>query len=296
MLPEDDTIPIVMIEISKVKIPNPRSRNKTVHNEIKESINKRGLSKPITVRIIKDNDYDYALICGQGRIEALVGLGEENIPAIIKKVSEEDAYIMSLVENIARRRPRSNELLLIIKDMKSKGLSDIEISEITGYTSHWVNSISMLLEKGEHKLLSAVERGNLPLYLAVEFARSNSEETQNLLTEAYEKKIIKSRDIIKIQHILNQRSEGHKGAKTGGFIYDRASKTMTSEELVSLYEKSIAEHKSIYNHSEFVKNHLLIINEIFIKIIKDERFLNILQEEKLSDVPILILNPIEAEE
>ena len=34
---------------------------------------------------------------------------------------------MSLVENIARRRPRSNELLQVIKDMKIRGLSDSEI-------------------------------------------------------------------------------------------------------------------------------------------------------------------------
>ncbi|MCV5180435.1 nuclease, partial [Escherichia coli] len=80
------------------------------------------------------------------------------IPAIIRDVSEEDAYVMSLVENIARRRPRSNELLQIIKDMKNRGLSDSEISEITGYSSNWVSSINMLLDKGEHKLLSAVER------------------------------------------------------------------------------------------------------------------------------------------
>jgi hypothetical protein len=54
---------------------------------------------------------------------------------------------MSLVENIARRRPRSNELLQVIKDMKIRGLSDSEISEITGYSSNWVSSINMLLDK-----------------------------------------------------------------------------------------------------------------------------------------------------
>ncbi len=99
--------------------------------EIKESIKKRGLSKPISVRAIDEDDFKYALICGQGRIEALVALGETIIPAIIRDVSEEDAYVMSLVENIARRRPRSNELLQVIKDMKIRGLSDSEISEIT---------------------------------------------------------------------------------------------------------------------------------------------------------------------
>lgn len=147
MLPESNEFPIIQIEIAKIKFLNPRTRNKVVHEEIKESIKKRGLSKPISVRAIDEDDFKYALICGQGRIEALVALGETIIPAIIRDVSEEDAYVMSLVENIARRRPRSNELLQIIKDMKNRGLSDSEISEITGYSSNWVSSINMLLDK-----------------------------------------------------------------------------------------------------------------------------------------------------
>lgn len=292
MQPKNNDVPIIHIEIKKIKILNPRTRNKGVHDEIKESIKKRGLSKPISVRAIHENDFKYALICGQGRIEALVALGETTIPAIIRDVSEEDAYVMSLVENIARRRPRSNELLQIIKDMKIRGLSDSEISEITGYSSNWVNSINMLLDKGEHKLLSAVERGNLPLYLAVEFARCETEEAQNLLTEAYDKKIIKSRDIIKIKHILNQRETGNKGTKSGGFFYHKPAKKMSAEELISLYENSIAEHKTVCKHSKFVKTNLLIVNEIFNIIMMNKSFQNLLEQENLSELPSQIINPL----
>ena len=295
MQPKTNEFSIIHIEIAKIKILNPRSRNKVVHNEIKESIKKRGLSKPISVRPIDENDFKYALICGQGRIEALVALGETTIPAMVRNVSEENAYIMSLVENIARRRPRSNELLQIIKNMKTRGLSDSEISEVTGYSSHWVSSINMLLDKGEHKLLSAVERGSLPLYLAVEFARCETEEAQNILTEAYDKKIIKSRDIIKIKHILNQRMTGNKGAKTSGFIYHKPTKKMSAEELIALYEDSIAEHRSVYNHSKFVKTNLLIVNEIFNKIMMNEIFQNLLEQENLSELPSQIINPLNKE-
>lgn len=280
---------------AKIKFLNPRTRNKVVHEEIKESIKKRGLSKPISVRAIDEDDFKYALICGQGRIEALVALGETIIPAIIRDVSEEDAYVMSLVENIARRRPRSNELLQVIKDMKIRGLSDSEISEITGYSSNWVSSINMLLDKGEHKLLSAVERGNLPLYLAVQFARCETEEAQDILTEAYDKKLIKSRDIIKIKYILNQRTVGNKGAKAAGFYYHKPSKRMTAEELIELYENSIAEHKSVYNNSKFIKTNLLIINEIFNIIMMNKSFQNILEQENLSELPSQILNPVNKE-
>lgn len=72
MLPEKNEFPIIQIEIAKIKFLNPRTRNKVVHEEIKESIKKRGLSKPISVRTIDEDDFKYALICGQGRIEALV--------------------------------------------------------------------------------------------------------------------------------------------------------------------------------------------------------------------------------
>lgn len=295
MLPEKNEFPIIQIEIAKIKFLNPRTRNKVVHEEIKESIKKRGLSKPISVRAIDEGDFKYALICGQGRIEALVALGETIIPAIIRDVSEEDAYVMSLVENIARRRPRSNELLQVIKDMKIRGLSDSEISEITGYSSNWVSSINMLLDKGEHKLLSAVERGNLPLYLAVQFARCETEEAQDILTEAYDKKLIKSRDIIKIKHILNQRTVGNKGAKAAGFYYHKPSKRMTAEELIELYENSIAEHKSVYNNSKFIKTNLLIVNEIFNIIMMNKSFQHILEQENLSELPSQILTPVKKE-
>lgn len=183
----------------------------------------------------------------------------------------------------------------IIKDMKIRGLSDSEISEITGYSSNWVNSINMLLDKGEHKLLSAVERGNLPLYLAVEFARCETEEAQNLLTEAYDKKIIKSRDIIKIKHILNQRETGNKGTKSGGFFYHKPAKKMSAEELISLYENSIAEHKTVCKHSKFVKTNLLIVNEIFNIIMMNKSFQNLLEQENLSELPSQIINPLNKE-
>jgi ParB family chromosome partitioning protein len=41
MLPETNEFPIIQIEIAKIKFLNPRTRNKVVHEEIKESIKKR---------------------------------------------------------------------------------------------------------------------------------------------------------------------------------------------------------------------------------------------------------------
>lgn len=88
--PQEHSHKIFLVDIKLIKIVNPRTRNKFTHNEIKENIERTGLRKPITLRRINDRDYEYALICGQGRLEALINLGETKVPAIIKKVGEED--------------------------------------------------------------------------------------------------------------------------------------------------------------------------------------------------------------
>lgn len=173
---------VVMLDISTIKIVNPRVRNKRIHDEITKNIDAVGLKKPITVRILKNDcdGYKYALICGQGRLESLKKLNQDTIPAIIKNVDEKIGHVMSLVENVARRRPRSTELFDRVKDLKNMGLSDHDIGKRIGYSTQWVNNVTMLLEKGEKKLLGAFESGHIPLSIAVTIARSSNEEIQQL--------------------------------------------------------------------------------------------------------------------
>lgn len=272
-----------------IKIVNPRTRNKFTHNEIKENIERTGLRKPITLRRINDRDYEYALICGQGRLEALINLGETKVPAIIKKVGEEDGYIMSLAENIARRNPRSAELFEIIRNMKKDGLTDKEIGDLIGCSTNWVNNITMLIDKGEQKLLSAVENQKIPLYLAVEFAKSDTKDSQLLFLDAYEKGLIKSRDVVKIRNILDQRSEGKKGSRGIEYIQHKGKKKISPEELMALYQDSIDKHKAIHTKSEYVAENLILTKQIMQELILQQEFTKILLAENISNIPTLII-------
>ncbi|WP_080950068.1 ParB/RepB/Spo0J family partition protein [Citrobacter amalonaticus] len=119
-----------MIEVDSIYIANPRKRDKFTHEEIKKNIHLIGLKRPISVRKIAHEHYQYALICGQGRLEAYQQYGEKLIPAIIKNVDEETGHLMSLTENIARRNPRSAESLENIKQLKKDGLTDREIGKV----------------------------------------------------------------------------------------------------------------------------------------------------------------------
>lgn len=252
-----------MVKISSIKVVIPRSRNKFRHAEITESIDTSGLRKPITIRRIVDKKYDFALICGQGRLESLTALGEELVPAFILDIDENQAYIMSLVENMARVIPRAGEQFQRIKEMTEQGLTNKEISNSTGLSLHWITSLTMLINKGENKLLSAVESGCIPISFAVEIARVDFEGGQELLIKAFDEGLIKHKNVGKIREILDSRDEGLKGFINNNFGVAKKRKKMTTDELQQLYQDNISQHKKIKNKAEYVEIKLLVVGQIF---------------------------------
>lgn len=279
---------IELIDISDIYIANPRKRNKFIHNEIKENIKTIGLKRPVSVRPVHDGDYKYALICGQGRLEAYIEYGETKIPAIIKHVDEETAHLMSLAENIARRTPRAAELMEDIRRMKTSGLTDREIGLRLGYNSSWVNGVITLLSSGEKHLLRAFETGNIPLYLAVEISRSGDDETQELLTTALKDGHIRGGQINKIRRILAQRKKGDKGTVSTAFFPGKKQKKLTPEELAGVYQENINEQKAILLKSTMVKEKILAVKQIFGHLLKNDEFVNLLHRNNIHDVPALL--------
>ncbi|MGB6465665.1 MAG: ParB N-terminal domain-containing protein, partial [Xanthobacteraceae bacterium] len=93
-----DTIDLIPIE--RITVINSRIRNKKIFKEIVSNIAELGLKRPITVTRQDDADGPrYALVCGQGRLEAYQALGQQEIPAIVVRANTEDCLVMSLVEN-----------------------------------------------------------------------------------------------------------------------------------------------------------------------------------------------------
>lgn len=278
-----------MVKISSIKVVIPRSRNKFRHAEITESIDASGLRKPITIRRIADKKYDFALICGQGRLESLTSLGEELVPAFILDIDENQAYIMSLVENMARVIPRAGEQFQRIKEMTEQGLTNKEISNSTGLSLHWITSLTMLINKGEIKLLSAVESGCIPISFAVEVARVDFEGGQELLIKAFDEGLIKQKDVGKIREILDSRDEGLKGFINNNFGVAKKKRKMTTDELQQLYQDNISQHKKIKNKAEYVEIKLLVASQIFKELTSNESFSKIVNDEGLQDVVKVIV-------
>jgi ParB family chromosome partitioning protein len=111
-----------MIPIKAITDINPRVRNKKIFNELVTSIAHLGLKKPITVSARPDGS-GYDLVCGQGRLEAFMALAQTEIPAVVFQASEEDCFVMSLVENLARRHHSPIELMQQIGTLRERGYS-----------------------------------------------------------------------------------------------------------------------------------------------------------------------------
>ncbi|MFX7090432.1 chromosome partitioning protein ParB, partial [Acinetobacter baumannii] len=90
---------------------------------------------------------------GEGRVKAFRFLGEATIPALVVTVSDEDALLMNLTENIARRQYQPLEVLQGIERLHKQGSDKKIIAATTGLRAEYIQAILNLLRDGEERLL-----------------------------------------------------------------------------------------------------------------------------------------------
>lgn len=279
---------VALIPIEHINILNPRVRNQIIAEEIRQNIRTVGLKRPITVTPRKDvkNGKKYDLVCGQGRLEAFIAAGETEIPAIIRDVSEEDAHIMSLVENIARRNSSALELLQSIKYLKSQGYEDEAIAAKTNLGKDYIRGIIRLLEHGEEYLVNAVERGRIPLYQAMNIATTDDASLQKALTEAYESGELSGKKLVAVQKIISRRK--HYGKELSAPRRD-ASK-ISAEDLIAAYEKGAKEKKRLLAQANYIRSVLDYTSNVLRQLLNDVHFTNQLKAVGLHEIPLHVTN------
>src|SRR5207302_10936955 len=94
-------------------------------------------------------------------MEAFIHLCQSTNPDSVIEAEDSDCLVMSLVENCARRQHRAIDLLQDIGTLRGHGYDDNEIAEKIGVSSDYIRMIGTLLEKGEERLVAAVEAGIL---------------------------------------------------------------------------------------------------------------------------------------
>lgn len=275
-----------MVPIDKIEVLNPRERNGKVFDEIVGNIKNIGLKKPITVtpRIDAEGNEKFMLICGEGRLKAFRSLGETTIPAMVVHVSDEDAFIMSLAENIARRQGRTLELLAGIEKLRDQGYDKKTIAEKTGLGKDYINGILQLLDNGEERLLIAVESGRIPLNAALTIAGAGSrdKDIQAALQEAYESGELRGNHLINARKVIEKRRSLGRSIAKGA---PRKAPDVTSSSLIRTYQKEVERQKLMVKKAEFAQQRLLFVAEGMRQLMADENFTNLLRAEGLDTLP-----------
>jgi ParB family chromosome partitioning protein len=198
-------------------------------------------------------------------------------------VSDEDAFIMSLAENIARRGHRPLEILADIEVLRKRGYSAEIIIQKTGLSSKYVKDIVFLLDQGEERLIEGVQRGTIPLTTALEIARANDgdENLGDLLQEAYENGQLKGRQVIEAKRLIEKRQELGPGSPNA----DRIKPPTSSYSLVRTYQKEVDRQRKMVLKAEHAHQRLLLVVQGLKKLFADENFVNLLRAEGLDTLP-----------
>lgn len=277
---------IQMIPLGQINVLNPRARNRRQHQGIVDNIDTIGLKRPVTVRRrAADGEVRYDLVCGEGRLEAFRMLGEAEIPAIIIDASENECLIKSLVENIARRKHRPLDIMQEIGSLRSRGYTDSDIAEKIGCTQSWVSMINILLSRGEERLVSAVEAGIIPLSFAVDIAKAETDEAQDILIDAYTAGKLKGKKLTAIRKILDQRLKRSKAIRSNVLGGGKTPQRVTSRDLMRVYQRETEKQRLLVKKSDFAQAKLLFIVEAMKDLLADDGFRTLLRAEQLETMP-----------
>lgn len=275
-----------MIDVATIEVLNPRERNEKVFDEIVVNIKRVGLKKPITVtaRSGPDGTERYLLVCGEGRLKAFKALGEAQIPALVVDVNDEDAFVMSLAENIARRQYRPLELLAGIEQLRGKGYNAKAIASKTGLTQTYVQGILTLLQQGEQRLIVAVERGEIPLNAAIAIVGAGDDDKaiQAALQEAYEAGTLRGRNLLDARKVIERRKTLGRSLQHGT---PRKREAVSSTALVRTYQKEVERQKLLVKKAEFTQHKLLFVVSALQQLMNDEHFVTLLRAEQLDTMP-----------
>jgi ParB family chromosome partitioning protein len=279
-----------IIPISVIEVLNPRERNKQIFENIVCNIKQIGLKKPITVtpRPNADGEMRYLLVCGEGRMKAFKSFGETEIPAMVIDVDDDDAFIMSLAENIARRQCSTMELLTGVQRLRDQGYDHKNIAEKTGLSVDYIQGILKLLEHGEERLLVAVEKGTIPLYVALEITKAGQDDTviQLALQEAYESGQLKGKQLINARQLLAKRQAlGKSLGKRRGI---KTPSDVTSTSLIRSYLREVERQKLVVKKSDFTQQRLMFVIGALRSLLMNENFTTLLRAEKLDNLPTFL--------
>jgi ParB family chromosome partitioning protein len=282
MKPKDENH-VQMIPIESIRIINSRERDRVKHDQIRESIAKVGLKKPIQVsRRSETDEAGYDLVYGEGRLKAFIALGAKEIPAIVVDLPKDERLLRSLVENMARRHHNPIALVREIERLQGLGYTPQTISKKIGVADSFVYELLKLVRAGEERLLNAALTGKVPISVAIDISKTDSPEAQRELLKAYETKKLTLSSLRVVKRLIEQRrifgkSRGNGPRDTG--------QSPSADSFVNAYRRETERQRKLVQKAALAEERLLFIVTAIKSLLADEDFTTLLRAEDLDTMP-----------
>ncbi|MBM6774451.1 ParB/RepB/Spo0J family partition protein [Olsenella profusa] len=152
----DSTLPL-----SKIR-PNKGQPRKTFKAddlaELTDSIKQNGILQPLLVR--KQGDY-YEIVAGERRYQAAKAAGLDEVPVIIREISDEDVFKLALIENLQRSDLTPLEEAQGYRQLiKEKGLTQEELAKALSKSRSTITNTLRLLDLPQ-EVQNLVDEGKL---------------------------------------------------------------------------------------------------------------------------------------
>ncbi len=146
--PADKVNVVLNIPVNHIRA-NPHQPRKDFKrealDELADSVKKHGLIQPITVRYIGEKRFE--LISGERRLRASKLAGEEEIPAYVREVNDEQMIAFALIENIQREELNPLEVAMGYQRlMEECKYTQGEVAERVGKNRSTVTNMMRLLQ------------------------------------------------------------------------------------------------------------------------------------------------------
>lgn len=157
---------VVVKQIPLVQIgANPDQPRKNFSDaelqELAASIKEKGVLQPILLRAVTGRPYMYEIVAGERRFRASKIAGLNEIPALVKKITDENAMEIALIENVQRENLNPIEEAAAYKNLMDKceyAMSDV--SRLIGKSESYIKNTIRLLSL-PIAVTDMVEQGSL---------------------------------------------------------------------------------------------------------------------------------------
>lgn len=203
-----------LIRISDIQKNPYQPRKEFSEEKIKElaqSIKENGLIQPIIVR--QSPVIGYEILAGERRYRASIEAGLSEVPVIIKKLSDQEMMIHSIIENLQREDLNPIEEAKAYQSLIDKGYTHADIAEKMGKSRPYITNLVRLLTLPDF-ILKEVETGKLSQAHARLLIQLPLKEQKNLLNRIQKEDL----SVRQVEYLLKEEKNKKKSKEKDHFI------------------------------------------------------------------------------